>query len=316
MPTTQTPRTARTTVSGGLGYYPFGMMQEGRQFVGGMGYRWGFGSQEADNEVSGRGNSYTAEFWQYDSRLGRRWNVDPVFKHYTSNYSVLGNNPLMLIDHNGADTSFLRSDNKTWDKEASDNFNTAYSDICNRVNNVQIEINGLSEELKNESLSSRKKKNKEDNISRLNDKLTKLKLIKDDFDYILLKTSPLVTYSTDIKELEAHKDGTCKLQYNTMADADGNFINTLQSAKVIIRPGRISTFVHENRHVLQPHGMSPCDSEIEAYTYQRIFSYEDVEKKIQSAYENEYKINPNTTLSTRPTNYGIKEMVQYRYNCK
>jgi RHS repeat-associated protein len=101
MPSPQTPRTAKSTVSSEFGYYPFGMMQEGRQFVGGMGYRWGFGSQEADNEVSGRGNSYTAEFWQYDSRLGRRWDVDPVVKADRSPYSTLGNNPATLIDPNG-----------------------------------------------------------------------------------------------------------------------------------------------------------------------------------------------------------------------
>ncbi len=38
----------------------------------------GFQGQEGDDEVAGRGNSYTAEYWQYDSRLGRRWNFDPI----------------------------------------------------------------------------------------------------------------------------------------------------------------------------------------------------------------------------------------------
>ena len=41
-------------------------------------YRYGFNGQEKDNEVYGEGNSYTAEFWEYDPRLGRRWNCDPV----------------------------------------------------------------------------------------------------------------------------------------------------------------------------------------------------------------------------------------------
>ena len=45
------------------------------------GYRFGFNGQELDNELSGKGNSYTAEYWQYDSRLGRRFNVDPVVKY-------------------------------------------------------------------------------------------------------------------------------------------------------------------------------------------------------------------------------------------
>jgi len=84
-------------------YYPFGMQMQGREFAGGMGYRYGFGSQESDNEVSGRGNSYTAEFWQYDSRLGRRWNVDPVNKLELSQYVAFSNNPIVRIDPLGND---------------------------------------------------------------------------------------------------------------------------------------------------------------------------------------------------------------------
>jgi hypothetical protein len=110
MPSPLAPRTVKiTTVSGGFGYYPFGMMQEGRQFIGGMGYRWGFGSQEADNEVSGRGNSYTAEFWQYDSRLGRRWNLDPNGNVSLSEYATFSNSPLMYGDPLG-DTMRISSD--------------------------------------------------------------------------------------------------------------------------------------------------------------------------------------------------------------
>jgi hypothetical protein len=64
---------------------------------------YGFGGQERSTEINE--NSYTAEFWQYDSRIGRRWNVDPVKKDYESPYSVLGNNPIWFIDTNGADTT-------------------------------------------------------------------------------------------------------------------------------------------------------------------------------------------------------------------
>lgn len=66
-------------------------------------YSYGFNGMERDDEISGSGNSYTAEFWQYDSRLGRRWNVDPVYKYHLSNYSVLGNNPIIMIDPQGDD---------------------------------------------------------------------------------------------------------------------------------------------------------------------------------------------------------------------
>jgi len=30
-------------------------------------YRYGFNGMEKDDEVSGNGNSYTAEFWEYDA---------------------------------------------------------------------------------------------------------------------------------------------------------------------------------------------------------------------------------------------------------
>lgn len=63
-------------------------------------YRFGFNGQEKDNEVYGEGNSYTAEFWQYDPRLGRRWNVDPLTHRYVwiSPYATYTNNPIIQID--------------------------------------------------------------------------------------------------------------------------------------------------------------------------------------------------------------------------
>ena len=81
-------------------YYPFGMQMVGRRFIG-VNYKYGFNSQEKDDDIYGTGNSYTAEYWQYDARLGRRWNVDPVYKHTLSNYSAFNNNPVLNIDPNG-----------------------------------------------------------------------------------------------------------------------------------------------------------------------------------------------------------------------
>ena len=65
------------------------------------GYRYFFNGQEADNEVLGEGVSLTAEFWQYDSRLGRRWNVDPVFFNGYSPYVVFLDNPICYVDDDG-----------------------------------------------------------------------------------------------------------------------------------------------------------------------------------------------------------------------
>jgi hypothetical protein len=59
---------------------------------------------EKDDELAGEGNSYTAQFWQYDSRIARRWNIDPVVKHHESPYAAFANNPIIYIDPLGSDT--------------------------------------------------------------------------------------------------------------------------------------------------------------------------------------------------------------------
>jgi len=61
-------------------------------------YRFGFNGMEADDEIAGVKNSYTAEYWQYDPRIGRRWNTDPVFKPWESRYATFSNNPVYYID--------------------------------------------------------------------------------------------------------------------------------------------------------------------------------------------------------------------------
>jgi len=73
------------------------------------GYRYFFNGQEGDNEVFGEVANFTAEFWQYDSRLGRRWNVDPVFKAFESPYACFAGNPIWFTDPRG--------DSSVWDNK-------------------------------------------------------------------------------------------------------------------------------------------------------------------------------------------------------
>jgi RHS repeat-associated protein len=73
-------------------------------------YRYSFQGQEKDDEISGTGNSYTAEFWQYDPRLGRRWNLDPVVKEWESPYSCFSDNPVLFIDPKGDDKIVYNED--------------------------------------------------------------------------------------------------------------------------------------------------------------------------------------------------------------
>jgi hypothetical protein len=62
------------------------------------GYRYGYNSQEKVDEIAGAGNHTTAEFWEYDTRLGRRWNQDPKPNPSISNYAVFANNPIWYSD--------------------------------------------------------------------------------------------------------------------------------------------------------------------------------------------------------------------------
>lgn len=65
------------------------------------GYRFGMNRQEKDNEIID--GAYSAEYWEYDSRLGRRWNLDLKPNPSISAYACYANNPILYVD-NGGDT--------------------------------------------------------------------------------------------------------------------------------------------------------------------------------------------------------------------
>jgi len=68
------------------------------------GYRYGFNGQEKSDEIKGEGNSYTAQFWEYDPRIGRRWNLDPKPMVGWSEYSAFNNSPILYTDPLGDTT--------------------------------------------------------------------------------------------------------------------------------------------------------------------------------------------------------------------
>jgi len=78
----------------------FSMVMPERSFSNGK-YRYGFNGQEHDRELNP--SITTAEFWQYDGRLCRRWNVDPRIEEMPefSSYSCFGNNPISNQDTEG-----------------------------------------------------------------------------------------------------------------------------------------------------------------------------------------------------------------------
>jgi hypothetical protein len=63
-----------------------------------FGYKYSLNGQEKSTEIEPGGSSTTAEFWQYDARLGRRWNMDPVPATGITDYATFYNNPIQFSD--------------------------------------------------------------------------------------------------------------------------------------------------------------------------------------------------------------------------
>jgi hypothetical protein len=85
-----------------LNYYPGGQLQPDMSWQNAL-YRYGYNTQERSDELYGPGNFYTAQFWEYDTRIWRRWNRDPVSFADFSVYAVFFNNPIYFIDPLGAE---------------------------------------------------------------------------------------------------------------------------------------------------------------------------------------------------------------------
>ncbi len=79
-------------------YSSFGAQLPGRTYQSEK-YRYSINGQEKSNELNP--NLTTAMYWEYDSRIGRRWNTDPKPVVGVSDYSVFDNNPILRTDPNG-----------------------------------------------------------------------------------------------------------------------------------------------------------------------------------------------------------------------
>ena len=77
----------------------------GTESLSGVNPDWSFSgtSGEMDNEAKGEGNSYTTEFRQYDSRIGRWLSLDPLMAQFPwqSPYCAFDNNPVFFTDPTG-----------------------------------------------------------------------------------------------------------------------------------------------------------------------------------------------------------------------
>ncbi len=61
-------------------------------------YRFSYNGQERLTDLSLANDHTTALFWEYDTKLAKRWNLDPKLKTWESGYCVLGGNPVSNLD--------------------------------------------------------------------------------------------------------------------------------------------------------------------------------------------------------------------------
>jgi photosystem II stability/assembly factor-like uncharacterized protein len=80
-------------------YYGYGQELPGRHFNSSA-YEIGFNSQRKENEICPEvdGDTYSATFWEYNPRLGVRWNLDPKPTIGLSDYSTFAGNPIWHND--------------------------------------------------------------------------------------------------------------------------------------------------------------------------------------------------------------------------
>jgi len=228
-------------------------------------YRYGMNTQEKDNEIYGEGNSYSAEYWQYDARLGRRWNVDPVVKVHESPYATFANNPIGFVDPSGADTQFTRDE---YGLQAQKDFDEAIKELDSRISSLEKERENLKEG-----------KKYQEKLNSINSRLSDLKEVRGVFDEIL---SSKVKFRYSVSTIGFKKD-----QVGTTRPFDPN------GAVVDIRfvSGNKGALIHENRHgvgVLRGElgfGTDGYDymDEYEAFRHQEIYDPIGTRNSIESA---------------------------------
>ena len=261
------------------------------------GYRYFFNGQEGDNEVFGEVASFTAEFWQYDSRLGRRWNIDPVFKAYESLYACFAGNPIRYNDLLGADTAFS-------DNQARRDFLMAYNTVNNRVKELESIIQNY-----NSQIADPNTKRKQHIINKKNNaefELHEWENLQKDFSDII-KSKVVCHYSSDKSLLNEIEKGAI-----TGGEIFGKGKEMTGNIYISIAAGYDDFVIHENRHINQifnsTNNRPVLEVEREAYLYQEIYNPVRILQIMEGAKESQYP-----DRSTRPEYYSLDDAIKFLY---
>ena len=143
-----------------INYYPGGMLMPGRTYsIANTNYRYGFNGQEKSTEINN--SSYMAEYWQYDSRLVRRWNIDPKPITAISPYNCFSGNPILHSDilgdsigpgrTNAYNVFVVGKKRDLWSDLSAKRFRATQEK--NPTNTILIETDNLNESIANDIIT-------------------------------------------------------------------------------------------------------------------------------------------------------------------
>lgn len=252
-------------------YYPFGSTLPTRSWSNASrAYRFGFNTQEKDNEIAGEGNSFSAEFWQIDTRLGRRFNIDPISQIYLSDYSVLGNSPILFMDLLGNRFEI-----------GAEHVEVYKNKVTERKSFLDKRISTLDEKLSKQKNEKRRQKTQ--------NKIDELKEQSNELGSILCEIDALKNSSNTYDFIEGG---------NNYTDGNGNTEYNPDNGHITINFGNEGALAHELVHAYQGlTGKLSFNKEFDTYNVGFLYDYYDEEEAYQRSmfyskmFENENDAN-------------------------
>jgi hypothetical protein len=272
-------------------YYPFGMQMPGRKYQqGSSSYRYSINGQEKEKELTE--NITTAQYWEYDSRIGRRWNVDPVLKSWESTYSCFLSSPIWLNDVKGnifdkATKSDKRAEKvqklaneridklKKWASGAEEKINKLKGKISEQTSKVGV--NGYTQEKADKEIAS------------LNKKIEFQTSEKADFD---LKIGFLTKSVTEIEQMKT--DAEVYIYEDVTGSLGGTYRRESDKA-IIMKVTSDENALHESTHAKQIH-----DGKITG-TGEKTMVHTDLFGEELEAYRRQYSLDPNSVKREAPS---------------
>jgi hypothetical protein len=201
-------------------------------------YRFGFNTQQREDDIAGIGNHNTALFWEYDTRLGRRWNLDPKPQIFISDFVAFGNNPIVNVDIKG--DKFKNAEDKKIASEIGKKFQSKVEKLTKQSNRLNDEMNAISLTEKSGDQSTWSKKNLEKYNSLGNEMLD----VNDKINEISSAIEELATMGDDGVDQVFTFKSNGKYSYDLMAKFN-------ESKEIEMSFGDDATLVHELTHGFQ-----------------------------------------------------------------